>query len=39
MPFTQQVFHLESLLLFRIISQLRVAYKSAAYKRALNTVF
>ena len=39
MLFTQQLFHLECLLLFQIKSQLGVAYKSAVYKKAFNVVF
>ena len=34
--FTQQVFHLECLLLFQIKSQPRVAYKSVDYKKSFN---
>ena len=37
--FTQQVFHLECSLLFRIKSQPGVAYKSVVYKKACNVVF
>ena len=36
MLFTQQVFHLECLLLFRIKSQPGVAYKSVDYKNTFN---
>ena len=39
MLFTQHVFHLESLLLFRIKSQPGVAYNSAVYKKAFNVDF
>ena len=39
MLFTQQVFHLEFLLLFRIKSQPGVAYKSVDYKKTFNVVF
>ena len=39
MLFTQQVFHLECLLLFRIKSQPGVAYKSVVYKKAFKVVF
>ena len=39
MLFTQQLFHLECLLLFQIKSQLGVAYKSAVYKKPFNVVF
>ena len=38
MLFTQQVFHLEFLLLFRIKSQPGVAYKSVDYKKTFNVV-
>ena len=38
MLFIQQVFHLESLLLFRIKSQPAVAYKSVVYKKAFHIV-
>ena len=36
MLFTQQVFHLECLLLFQIQFQPAVAYKSVDYKKAFN---
>ena len=36
---TQQVFHLECLLLFRIKSQSDVACKSVIYKKVLSVVF
>ena len=39
MFFTQQVFHLECLLLFQIKSQPGVAYKSVVYKKAFNIDF
>ena len=39
MLFTQQVFYLECLLLFRIKSQPGVAYKSVVYKKAFNIIF
>ena len=39
MLFTQQVFHLECLLLFQIKSQPGVAYKSVDFKKAFNVVF
>ena len=39
MLFTQQVFHLDGLLLFWIKSQPGVACKSVVYKRAFNFVF
>ena len=39
MLFTQEVFHLECLLLFWIKCQSGVAYKSVVYKRAFNVVF
>ena len=35
MLFTQQVFHLEYLLLFWITSQPGVAYESVAYKKSI----
>ena len=38
MLFTQQVFHLECLLLFEITSQSGVAYKNADYKKGFNVV-
>ena len=39
MLFTQQVFHLECLLLFQIKSQSDVAHKSVAYKKAFSINF
>ena len=39
MLFTQQIFHLDCLLLFWIKSQLGVAYKSIIYKKKQLTFF
>ena len=39
MLFTQQVFHLECLLLFQIKSQPGVAYESVYYKKVFNVIF
>ena len=38
MLFAQQVFHLESLILFQIKSWPGAAYKSVVYKKAFNVV-
>ena len=39
MVFTQQVFHLECLLLFQIKSQHGVAYKNIDFENAFNVIF
>ena len=39
MLFTQQVFHLEGLLLFHIKSHRGITYKSVDYKKTFNVIF